>query len=132
MLSFGIKINIMLFLISVLVALYLFVMQKEIKLMQNDINELRSTIKDMVKNSCPKPVVVVDDDEEEEDIKDIEDTVKDDDVAEDVQQILTTMSALEEEVQEKQDDKTEEEEDDHIIKISTKAKRIKKTKTTDS
>ena len=50
MLSFGTKINLILFLISVLVGLYLFVMQKEVRMMQNDITEMRTLVDKLMKS----------------------------------------------------------------------------------
>lgn len=141
MLSFGTKINIILFLISLLVALYLFVMQKEMKMMQADINELRGKVKEMQKASKMQPVIVFNDEEEEEEeeveamcentIEDADDTdvtpscnatQKAQDI--DVDQVIkTSVPELSEEKDEEQKD------DDHIIKISAvKPKRSRKSK----
>ena len=94
MLSFGTKINLILFLISVLVALYLFVMQKEIRLMQNDISEMRTLVDKLMKSkfnaeqSCKaeaedeacifEPLVVFENENDDDDDDD------EDDVSEDV------------------------------------------------
>ena len=91
MLSFGTKINLILFLISVLVALYLFVMQKEVRLMQNDISEIRTLVDKLMKSKfsaekppCKaedeaciiEPLVIFDDDDDD-------DNESDDDTSED-------------------------------------------------
>jgi hypothetical protein len=87
MLSFGTKINLILFLISVLVGLYLFVMQKEVRMMQNDITEMRTLVEKLMKSkfsaeSCSvenvignvgseacviEPLVIFDDDYDDDD-----------------------------------------------------------------
>ena len=133
MLSFGTKINIILFLISVLVGLYLFIMQKEMKMMQQDILDLKTFVKKSPAK-CPKnidacvmePLVVFDDEEEDvyedEVVVSVEssnevktDVVKTTTVDEvspsdnDINTILKTMD--------------EEEEDDHVVKLSTKTKK---------
>lgn len=136
MLSFGTKINIILFLISLLVALYLFIMQKEMKMMQADINELRGKVKEMQKASKTQPVVVFNDEEEEEHEEEVEEgmcqnTVEDTCDASpactntpaqdlDVDQVVKTSVP---------DLSEEKDEDDHVIKINAvKPKRSRKSK----
>jgi hypothetical protein len=138
MLSFGTKINIILFLISVLVGLYLFIMQKEMKMMQQDILDLKMCAKKSAAK-CPKnidacvmePLVVFDDEEEDEDevVVSVESNeVKTDDVKtttvdeespsdNDINTILKTMD--------------EEEDDEHVVKLSTanKTKKSRSSKT---
>lgn len=138
MLSFGTKINIILFLISVLVALYLFIMQKEIRMMQQDIMDLKDAYMKGVPTAAAgsgdaapsadgkcvmEPLVVFDDeDEEEEDVVVVEQVVEVDAAAGEEQQqapaedpdvsaILKTMS-----------------EDDHVVKVATSAHKTKKTR----
>ena len=140
MLSFGTKINIILFLISVLVGLYLFIMQKEMKMMQQDILDLKTFVKKSPAK-CPKnidacvmePLVVFDD--EEEDVEEDEvvvsvescnevktgevKTTTVDEVSPSDNDINTILKTMDE----------EEEEDDHVVKLSTKTKKSRTSKT---
>ena len=128
MLSFGTKINLILFLISVLVGLYLFVMQKEVRMMQNDITEMRTLVDKLMKskfsaescsvengagkvgsnNACViEPLVIFDDEDDDNDDHDDHDhddsDSGDDNVVDEVVDEVTTKV-----VEEQQDKKVGE------------------------
>lgn len=158
MLSFGTKINLILFLISVLVGLYLFVMQKEVRMMQNDITEMRTLVDKLMKskfsaescsvengagkvgsnNACViEPLVIFDDEDDDHDDDDSDsgdDNVVGNVVDEVVDEVTTKV------VEEQQDKKVGEvdtdvdtilkaiDADDHLVKLSN-TKPTKKRKT---
>jgi hypothetical protein len=76
MFSFGVKIQILLFMVVVLVGLYLFVLQKEMRLMQQDFSILKRQIEETHCKQTPKnplPLAKVESDDEDEDEDDDED-----------------------------------------------------------
>lgn len=105
MFSLGVKIQILLFMLVVLVGLYLFILQKEMRLMQHDLGMLKSGLTEMCKHELPteqQQCVVqhedVDEDEEEE-----EDSVS----SKEIKEMLTNITLPEED--EKVEEDAEEE-----------------------
>lgn len=108
MFSIGVKIQILLFMLVVLVGLYLFVLQKEMRLMQHDLGMLKSTVTEMCKNEVPTVTEQhhcvregVDEDDDEESVS-----------SKEIKEMLTNITVPEGEVEVEVDAQEEEEEED--------------------
>ena len=102
MLSISVKLQILVILICIFLSLYVFVLQKEVKMVQSDVTAMKKHIDDMSK-CCPKtnpPIkleidLTADDDEDEDEDED-EDTVSVS--SEEIKNIITNISSIDEEV----------------------------------
>ena len=100
MLSISVKLQILVILICIFLSLYVFVLQKEVKMVQSDVTAMKKHIDDMSK-CCPKAppikLEVIDLTEEEED----EDEDEEDSVSvssEEIKNIITNISSIDDEV----------------------------------